>query len=167
MLRAAIAIVLVTGLNVSTDELNGNTYTRELADQSPRPTPPAIPAESERGIGNTYTQAAASRQLLGRHKRVIKVPRKKSLRRHPPLGCQQFAWPEGIKTLAIVGNGPLSSRDREDIEVISSLLPCSPCAVLRRASQNLQNAPSSKYAMERKDCGEPLVIESGERVVGG
>ena len=158
MLRAAIAIVLVTGLNVSTDELNGNTYTRELADQSPRPTPPAIPAESERGIVDTHTQAAASRQLLGRHKRVIKVPRKKSLRRHPPLGCQQFTWPGGIKTLAIVGNGPISSRDREEIEVISIPLPCSLCMVHWRALLHLQNCSIIEYAMERKDCGEPLVI---------
>ena len=43
----------------------------------------------------------------------------------PIQGCEQFqsknyTWPAGMQTVAIVGNGPLTSESREEINVSSA-----------------------------------------------
>ena len=61
----------------------------------------------------TQSKQAAGQRSLTRGKVAIKAP----IRKHPPLGCEQFTWPNGTRSIAIIGNGPLSKAHRLAIEV--------------------------------------------------
>jgi len=124
MLRVAAVLLLVTSLGAHSASSQNDSESREVAGHTTSPAPPIT--HPEREIWLNSTEGLPSRQLLGQKQRVRKVPRKPSLRRHPPLGCQQFSWPEGMQSLAIVGNGPLSSRDREQIKASPLPSPCPP-----------------------------------------
>ena len=64
-------------------------------------------------IASKNKQRPATRGLA-RRKVAIKAPQRK----HPPLGCQQFSWPNKTRSIAVVGNGPLSKAHRAAVQVI-------------------------------------------------
>jgi len=117
MIRLGAFLLLVTGLGALHDSVQSKAELSEILDY-PSPTPPAPKLEnsSQHKAGGSARRRFQAQQ----GKRGRKFPRRVPLRRHPPMGCEQFSWPEGSKSLAIVGNGPLSSKDRQEIQAGSS-----------------------------------------------
>lgn len=84
----------------------GHFQRREASKDCAQDSPPAH-------IQNlAFPDRQLSRSLLRR-----RLPNKKAVRKHAPLGCQQFKWPNQTHSIALVGNGPLSKDQRRAVEV--------------------------------------------------
>lgn len=74
----------------------------------------SVAARNSSGITEGETKRPSSRRLARLQRRSTSGG---TQRRHAPLGCEQFAWPDELTSIAIVGNGPLSRQHRDEIEV--------------------------------------------------
>lgn len=117
MIALVAALLLATGLSA----LPSSGHNTEIVDHPSRS--PIPPAQDSKTPPLHKAGGSAQRNIQAQlRKRGKQVPRRVPLRRHPPLGCEQFSWPEGIKNLAIVGNGPLSIEDRKGIQGCDSVM---------------------------------------------